>query len=330
MIRTSTKGIFQSDVLIAAAITTGFEEFTKKPWLLDYAFAWLPDDALSRDQRNYGVEGLQNAKDWILANGVTISMAYRTDRPRLPAIGIELLDSTEAQATLGDVHHDTSEDVAANDVLINPQVALGPFTPKSYDSTSGMVVLPDPLTTTALFPGLILFDAVANKGYPIIEILNSNSFSIDLGIKANFTRAYIAKKDNFLVVPLHSLLFRETYRITCYVQSNPAHLLFLHSALMFVLLRKKEQLLEGRGFENFTITSGGVNAISEEDSQPIFSRSVNVTGQVRHYWPGEPSKKLDGIILNPIRIIGDKSPDGIISTVAEQGWAMDGDGIGPG
>jgi hypothetical protein len=248
----------------------------------------------------------------------------------LPLIGIELLDSSEAQATLGDTHHDTTEDVLSTDILINPQAALGPFTPKSYDSVTGTVVLPDGLTTTALFPGLVLFDAVANRGYPLVEIFGSKSFGIDPGVKANFTRAYVAKRDNFMIVPMHSLLFRETYKITCYVQSNPAHLLFLHSALMFVLLRKKADLLEGRGFENFTISSGAVNAVSEEDSQTIFSRSVNVSGQVRQYWPGEPSNKLDGIIVNPIRVIGDPSPQGIITTVAEQGWAMEGDGIGSG
>lgn len=330
MIRTSTKGIFQSDVLIRTAIIRGFDELTEKPWLLDYAFAWLPDDELTRRAENYGDEGLRNAKDWILNNGVTVSMAYRTDRPKLPLIGIELLDSTEAQATLGDVHHDTSEDVAGNDVLINPQSALGPFTPKSYSSSTGKVVLPENLSTSTLFPGMILFDVSTNKGYPILEVVDLSSFFIDPGVTANFTRAYVAPRDSFLVVPLQSLLFRESYRLTCYVQGNPAHLLFLHAALMFVLLRNKVKLLEGRGFENFTITSGVMSGTaSEGDSQAIFERSVTVSGQVRQYWPGEPSKKLDGIIINPIRIIGPQSPQGVIAQVSEQGWAMEEDGIGP-
>lgn len=328
MIRTTTKGIFQSDVLIRTAIIQGFKELTENPWMMDYTFAWLPDDELTKSARDYGDEGLKNAKEWIVNNAVTVSMAYRTDRPKLPLIGIELLDSTEAQATLGDVHHDTTENIPATDIVINPSPVLGPFTPKSFNSATGKITLPDALNTSSVFEGMILYDAVANKGYPIGEVLSASTFTIDPKVRANFSRAYVAPRESFMVVPLQSLLFRESYRITCYVQANPTHLLFLHSALVFVLLKNKAKLLEGRGFENFTIASSSLNAVDDTDSQMIFSRSLTINGQVRHYWPGEPSRVLDGIIIDPIRIDGKKSPDGILTQVEEQGWSMEKDGIG--
>src|SRR4051812_27437995 len=101
MVRTTTKGIFQSDILIRTMLIQALKDLKDKPWLLDFVFAWLPDDDLTATQ--YGLVEVDKAKEWFQNTEIIVSMAYRTDRPQLPCIGIELVDSVEDIATLGDI-----------------------------------------------------------------------------------------------------------------------------------------------------------------------------------------------------------------------------------
>lgn len=325
MIRTNTKGIFQSDILIRAALIEGLREIREKPWLLDYVFAWLPSDDLTKG--TYGEKELEEAKQWFLKTDIPVVMAYNQDRPQLPCIGIELVESAEAHATLGDVHYETSEDVVASEVTIKPNAILGPFTPKSYDPTTGTVTLPDALATSSVFPGMFIFDTKANVGYGVVEVTGPQTFTIDPGTKANFTNCYIASHSAFWVVPLQSLLFRETYRLRCFVSGSPVLLSFLYSIVLFIVLRKKQDLLEARGFENNTVSGSGFTGASDpQNGEQLFIRDITLTGLVRQYWPGEPHQKLDGVLIDPIKIIGGgTSPTGIQQQVADQGWEMEDD-----
>jgi hypothetical protein len=329
MIRTSTKGIFQSDILIRSAIIAGLQELRDNPWLLDFAFAWLADDELTRDHKHYGQDGLREAKNWLLKNEIFVQMAYTPTKPELPAIGIELVDSSEAGATFGDTHHETAEDILTNEIVSNPAPVIKPFTPKSYKSKTGIVTLPNKITTTNIFPGMVFFDTVANRGYVIEDVIDDSTFKIPAGTVANFSKAYVTSRESLFVLPIHSLLFRETYRVTCYVGTAPAHLMFLHTALLFMLLRSKEELLEGRGFENTSINVGGISRLEGEDGNHIHNRSITISGQVRQFWPGKPSRKLDGIVVESVKIIGGKTPDAILPDTKGQGWEMEEDGLSP-
>lgn len=324
MIRTGTTGIFQSDILIRAAVIEGLDEIRRNPWLLDYCFAFLPNDDLTA--KTYGTQELEEAKQWFLQTEVNVTMAYRPDRPQLPLIAIELVESAEAHATLGDHHYDTAEDVLASEVAIKPNIALGPFTPTSYDPTTGKLTLPTDLSTSKVFVGMYVFDSVANKGYQI-EDVSDTGFQIAPNTVANFTRCYVASRDSYWVIPLYSQLHRETYRLRCFVSSNPVHLSFLYSVLMFILLRGKKDLLEGRGFENSTMVGSGVSGTTDKDSPEfIFIRDITLTGLVRQYWPGTPHQKLDGVLVDAIKIIGGgTSATGIQQQVADQGWEMEDD-----
>lgn len=329
MIRTTTRGIFQSDLLIRTAVMTAIEELRQNPWLLDFVFAWLPNDSLSKS--DYGDREVQDAKDWFLNTDISVTMAYRHDRPQLPCIGIELLDSNEGGAnSLADVHYDSSEYVNADEIIIRPKPALGPFTPKSYDSATGIVTLPDNVWTRNVFEGNILYDAVANKGYPIRSILSDTAFAIDKGVRANFTRAFVAPRESLQIAKLESVEFQETYRLRCYVNTTAVHLTYLHSILTFVLLRSKEALLESRGFERTVLRSQGIALNgSPEEPEKIYYRDIVISGFVRQYWPKTITPTIDGIIVESIRVIdGGKSPDGIAKQVEEQGWMMEKDHFG--
>lgn len=325
MIRTSTKGILQSDILIRTAVIEAFNELRKDPWLLDFVFAWMVSDDLTRSQ--YGERDLQEAKNWFLKSEISVTMSYRVDRPQLPCVAIELIDSVEDAATLGDVSAEGPfEDIDGTETVIQPQPVLGPFTPRSYSSSTGKVILPNNLDTSNVFEGNIIFDTKTNKGYQITSVVDDSSFLINPGINANFTKAYIAPLNSFFTVFLESLIFRENYRLRCYVNTAPIHLTFLHSILLFQLLRKKEDLLEGRGFERSTVSSGPIGAWEGEENRELtWYRDITTAGYVRQYWPKRITPKLDGINFGIKIMDSGSTPLAIQTQVIGQGWGLEDD-----
>lgn len=325
MVRTSTKGILQSDILIRTAIMEALDEVRKTPWLLDFVFSWMVSDELTRSQ--YGEKELDEAKRWFLNSEIIVTMSYRVDRPQLPCIAIELIDSVEDVATLGDVNLEGPyEEIDGTETVIQPQPVLGPFTPKSYNSSTGKITLPDNLNTIQIFEGNIIFDIKTNKGYQIISIYDDSSFFINPGVNANFTKAYIAPLSSLYTVALESLSFRENYRLRCYVNTAPVHLTFLHSILLFQMLRKKEDLLEGRGFERSTINSGPIGAWEGEGNVELtWYRDITTTGYVRQYWPKKITPKLDGINFGIKIMDSGSTPPSIQDQVINQGWELEDD-----
>jgi hypothetical protein len=297
MVRTSTKGIFQSDVIIRTALIRALDDVRKNPWLLDFAFASLVDDELTNQE--YGAAELEKAKEWFLGTEIPVAMAYRLDQITTPLIAISLEDSSEGATTLGDVHSSPTEDVEASEILLDPAPILPSFTPKSYTASTGTVVLPDSLDTSRVFPGMLLFDTVSNRGYVIADVLDSTSFTIQAGTKANFKNAVVAPASSFAIARLESVEEREAYRIDLYVSGNSAHLLYLYAILKFCLYRYKQELFEGRGFERSQVTSTGVRLFQGKQApEVIFTRTFTLTGFVRQYWPKDITRKIDGFVVS--------------------------------
>lgn len=317
-------GMVPSDILIRGAVMAGLEDLRKNPFLLDYVFMWYANDDLTN--KTYGETERQRAKKWFLSTEIFVSMNYRADDPKFPLVSIGLQSSVEDYATLGDVNMDTDEDVPSVEVTTTPDILLGPFTPKSYDSVTGTVTLPDELDTTNLFIGTILVDTTSGVGYPIIQVNDGTVFKIEAGVTANFTNAFIAPIDSFYIVSLESCLFKQTFSIKVFAQGEPLHVLYLQSIIEFILLRYKETLLEGRGFDRSTISTGPLYNFVETDKDLVFVRDITLNGYVRQYWPKLISPKIQGIKIHGIEILGGSlSPSSLLNSINIQGWGMFGD-----
>ena len=105
---TEALGVHQSDVIIRTAIVAAIADLRANPWLLDYVFASLPRD--DRTMKDYGEKEVQRAKEWFMKTNVPVFMVPRMDEAKVPCITIKLLDSSEAEVTLGDVHYQEKED----------------------------------------------------------------------------------------------------------------------------------------------------------------------------------------------------------------------------
>ena len=335
-ITTTTTGIFQSDVLVRTALIEGFRELRKTPWLLDFAFAWHKNDALSL--RQYGDKEIAQAKKWFLGLEIPVVMAERLDDPSLPCVAIKLLESSEAEATLGDIDPDVEEDIDPTEVTAEPRVVLGPFTPKAYDRTTGTVQLPDSLNTEDVFAGQYLHSPRSNRSIAIDAVTSDTQFRLAADSQMDMTDVSIVPRENYFSVQIESLQFRETYRLLLAASGEPSHLTYLFTIVMFVLLRYKQSYFEARGFERSTIKAQDVHAGGDVQAPEItYGRIIDVSGYVRNFWPKHAGPKCEGMITNlnsryqnsGIQIIANQaSPAAILENVRDQGWGMDLDDFG--
>lgn len=290
---TECQGIHQSDVLIRAALVNGIAELRRQPWLLDYVFASLPQDKLTA--KEYGEKEVEQAKKWFLRTEIPVMMNYRVDEPVAPSISIALLESGECEETLGDVNYKPVEETVGDWPML-----AGPFSVESYSSATGQVTLPEEVgKELVVVEGMILIDDVGQE-HPIIEVVDRRTVFVQKGLNVRFSKACIRSEKPTHTIQLESLNFRETYQLGCHASAEPAHLLYLHSIAVFIMLREKQELMEKRGFERSTITSAQVAQNPNfEGKEIVWSRFVNVTGYVRNFWPKKRSMRTGYIQFRP-------------------------------
>jgi hypothetical protein len=288
-------GIHQSDVVIRSAIVAALADMRAQPWLFDYVFASLPQDALT--WKEYGEQSIGEAKKWFLANDIPVKMSPVLNEVQLPCITIALVESSEAvpETTLADIDADGYE---LNDRTW-PALTT-PFTPKSYNANTGTITLQDTMPAgVAVAPGMFIVDALGGT-HEILKVLSATSFTIQAYTMADFSNSTLKSHNPAWVTAVESSSYRETYRVAIHVGGDPVKLTWIHSVVVFALLRYKEALLEARGFERSTMTSSEFTREEKFESEMVFSRYVNVSGYVRHYWPKAVTPVIDAVITQSV------------------------------
>lgn len=283
---TESLGIHQSDVIIRTALVAAIADLRANPWLLDYVFASLAKDELT--VKDYGEKEIQRAKEWFLKTNIPVFMVPRLDESKVPCITIKLVDSQESEVTLGDIHYQSTE---GNDAQW-PALA-GPFTPTNYNAATGIMVVPQGVSDNLIIaPGMVVVDGIG-KAHTIEEVFEDGSFSIKQGTIADFLGATIKGAKPAFITRLESVNYRETYQLGVHAAGEPVYLTWLHSIVVFILLRYKEALLEARGFERSVFNSSDFDrneGISETEF--VFSRYISMVGYVRQYWPKAIEPKI--------------------------------------
>jgi len=272
-------GIFQADIILRTAIMEGIRDLRKNPWLLDFAFASLKYDALT--QKVYGQKEIQKAKDWFLKTEFPVAMRPILDEAKNPLISIQLLQSSESEMTLGDIHYEPQEDYDQDWPALTPQ-----FTPV-YDASTGICTVSLPVILTE---GMLLIDSTG-ASHEILEVLG-DGFRIAAGTVANFRNAVIKGTRPAYDLNLESVVYKEVYRIGVHTAGEQVTLTWLHSIVKFILLRYKETLLEARGLERTVFSSADFDR-DQEIEEIAFARYITLTGYVREVWPKAVSQKLE-------------------------------------
>lgn len=289
---TEAKGIFPSDIIIRTAVVEGINELRRNPWLLDYCFAYLVQDALTN--KIYGEKELQRAKDWFLKNQISVGMIPLMNEAKMPFISIKLVESSESEVTTGDTHAFPQE---TNQLLW--QNLIGPLTPIGYDSSTGTITLSKELTG-----GLIIVDGMVvltktNNVYPILSVgADGLSFNIASNIIDDFQDFVIRGTQPTGVTTIESVFYKEIYTLGVHVAGEPVYLTWLHTILVFILLRYKQNFLEYRGFESSSFSSSAFDRDASAEAENYFSRYVTLTGKVRQYWPKDFTARVQAVQTN--------------------------------
>lgn len=329
---TSSLGVFQPDVIIRSGIEAALADMRANPWLLEYVFASLPQDSLT--WKEYGEKSVQAAKTWFLNTHIPIKIVPVLNELEVPCITISLTSSTEAvsETSLGDVNYQSTETSDRSWPSLT-----GPFTPKSYFPSTGIITLKEtPVdfstgNTISIAQGMSIIDTVG-RSHEILEVYDNVSFRISQGTVADFRNSVFKPHRPAWMTHLESSPFNETYRIGVHVGGEPVLLTWLHSIVVFCLLRYKEALFEARGFERSTIQSSDFAREQQLETELVFTRYINMSGYVRHYWPKTVAPVIDAVVADAIRVSGlgeDVQVEGTGVDPNEQLWVGNLDTLDP-
>lgn len=313
-------GIVQSDLLIRHAIIEGIRQLRANPWLLDYIWSWQKYDSLTKNK--YGQKEIDQAKKWFLSTEIPVFLYGLQENIQSPSVTIQLSNAEPEHVTLGDIHYTPSIEVDHPTEQWPPLTA--PLNPV-YDNSAGKIVLPED-------PGIIIVPGlkmVLSNGtaYEIQKVDSNTVFYIEEGLVVDLKDSVIKSNSAKVLLPLESMMYKETYIIGCHVNTEPAHLLYLYSIIAFVLLWGKEELLEARGFAKsfFNASDFGKNEAFQVEN--MWARYINLTGTVQHIWPKQFVGKIDGIEISALKVIGGENVPSPLDP-NELMWIGDKDSIG--
>lgn len=282
------KGIFQSDIVLRTALVEALRRLRDQPELIDDIFANLREDALTSAE--YGDAAIAAAKNWFLSTDIPVFMSYRIDDVKLPGISIGLQEDSEAEQTHGDVNYVTQEPSEAQ-----WPVLAGPFSPTAYAPSSGIMVLPQSAVQGLILgAGMVVLDAAGRK-YPVTEVLDDDTISIQAGVVADFRGALLKAPAPRNISTIEGVNQRETYIVGVHVQGESTFLAWLHPIVKYCLFKYKQELLEARGLERTAISSAQFLRNDMFGNEVVFSRAFSVTGYCRQTWRKDVSERVDAV-----------------------------------
>jgi hypothetical protein len=309
-------GFFCGDLIIQSALRAGIEDVKANPWLLDYLFNSILSDPLVSKQ--YGKKVIDTWRKWIVKTDVPVMINARLEEPPACAITINLVSSNESDNTLGDIHHDPTEDI---DGPWDPLCA--PFTPISWTSGTGELVLPDSVTKeTYVFTGMNVVDKSGGL-HEILETytndLGQTVVTLAEGTIADFTGATIKSKSPPMLVHLESVINTESYLIGCHCSGEAWQTLILWSLTKLVLYRYRQAYLEARGFQISNISSTDFSKNQNYGVEQAWSRYISLGGKTQDVWPKARLGKVQGLDM-AVKVIGGATLPPDMQPVDEQAW----------
>ena len=91
---------------------------------------------------------------------------------------------------------------------------------------------------------------------------------------------------------------QEPYKIVCNAMDQQT-ILWLHSIAVYSLLRYRQVLLEKDGYAESLISSSGMYANPDysDSGQVIWSRDIDITGQVENRWYMQPHRIVENSVF---------------------------------
>jgi hypothetical protein len=231
-LNTQGAGIHQSDVILRSALITAINDMRANPWLLDYVFRVAAPGQADRDE--YGLNEIERAKEWFQRTDIPVVWTITTNDPKFPCISLSLMSSQEVEQEGTLTRHPLP---ALRGQQLGLAHAGGPAHAARLHRGTGTMALDPTLDDIVLAPGMIVVTKAGKTSTRSSTSWTVATFKIKAGIVDDFNGMVIKSANPAYITELESAVFRETYALGCHVDSEPVHLTYLHSILVFILKR---------------------------------------------------------------------------------------------
>ena len=166
------------------------------------------------------------------------------------------------------------------------------------------MVIPNEISSElVIVENMVVVDNIG-KSHEITEVFEDGSFSIKQGTIADFSNSVIKGARPAYITFLESVVYKENYQIGVHVSGEPVYLTWLHSIIVFILLRYKQAMLESRGFERSIFNSSEFDQDLSFETENVFSRYISLSGFVRQYWPSAITPRINSVEIKNVKVIG--------------------------
>lgn len=287
--------LFLGDIRIKTMIELGLEDISKNDWLLDDILA---DTVANHYLRERYASQIASCKQWLQNNRIYIFMSERDDKMEFPCVTIEMGTSNEKPEMkhMGDLSTETVK-LLPNNINKPIPYVLKP-TLGSYNSTSGVFTFSSSVDLVTVAPGMVIVNPVTGNGYEIQSVIAANQIELVTGLSIETTLYGIIPQYRYYETKIGHTFMQEPYKITCNAMDQQT-LLWLHSIVSYSMLRYRQVLLEKDGYAESLISSGRMypNPDYSDSGQVIWSRDINLTGQVENRWIMQPHRIIEDVVI---------------------------------
>ena len=306
-----------NDLVIKDCIQQGINDLIAAPWLIRNLMGNISQ--FPSVGRGYEQE-VQNCIDFLTNNKIHLAYKYTKDTVTLPAITISLGSSNEMldRRTMGDAFPLKTLMLTPSEIGKPIPYIIKPFTPISFDSTTGAFTVPTTVNLELIVPGMVLLNPTTGQGYVILSIGVGQIF-IETNQQINWTSIAVWPQYPFYSTHQKQTWFEQSYTIGLHIASDPAMLLFLEAVVSYILLRYREVLLESKNFceSKFSISDFAPNS-QFSNPESAYSRYITLSGITPYTWFDQPSRIIENSVTT-IEILSNlNSPSFLVNS--DQAW----------
>jgi hypothetical protein len=289
--------LFLGDIRIRAMIELGLEDIAKNSWLLNDILGDTVANQYLRER--YGSQ-IESCRQWLENNRIYTFLSARDDKMEFPCVVIELGTSNEKldMKHMADLSTETVN-LLPNDINKPIPYVIKPPLTGTYDPSTGVFSFNGVVDLNNISPGMVLVDPTNGIGYIIQSITVANQVNLEVSLDIPPGQYYgIIPKYQYYQSRIGHTFMQEPYKITVNGLDQQT-LLWLHSIVVYSLLRYRQVLLEKDGYAESTISSGPMypNPDYSDAGQIIWSRDINLTGQVENRWIIQPHRFIENIAI---------------------------------